>query len=548
MTATRTEGRPRASRGRWASLGVTLGSAVGAVRRLLVTQRRPGAAGKDVALPRLVGMRRRLVSEVGALEAELEKLHTTITNNPMPSAGEAGRSNLEALIRRARRLREQVREKRDTLARLERHIARERWLDTESSRPKVARNKPTRTPLVARSKTRRRGRVDTILERSPFQSLTQRATLRRLGEDLSNPSVETRHAACQELARFRVPAARKLLVTALDDTSERVQLAALNALSGARGRGAAHAFRRFVGHANPALRLSALRGLTGAGLGAVTRADVTRALSDDDPAVRKFALRVLAWRRDKGARDTTALPELALALHDDDPAVRLGAVEALAATGSDRAVAALIRALADEADKVRNAASTAIREIVGPEADKVGEGLPPADRAAALKQWWATARIDIALQRSGKPDRVPMPEIPVPPPAAPPPAEEAHAAPAPPAAEEPPPPQAPVEASVAEDLAAQVAAADVGADADTAAAEQLDALSSGEPADFESVFGEETTAASLTGLAVEGPGEFESVFGDEAAEETPPEKDKKAEEDESTEGEEYENVFGSDEE
>jgi hypothetical protein len=290
---------------------------------------------------------------------------------------------------------------------------------------------------------------------------------------------------------------------ATDDSRDRVRLAALNALCGSRSRLAVATFRRFLRNPGPALRLAALRGLAATDVRLPSPAEITLALEDDDASVRKAAA-TIAGSRAKLAHAPAAFQALAFALRDPDETVRIAVVEALASLGDHRAVLPLIRASSDASPLMRSAAERSLREILGSEIDSVGAGLAPEQRSAALKEWWTAARVDIALGRRTK-RAEPRSEVPEPVLA--------------PISEVTPPP--------APDILIPESSFPV------PHTETLESL---------------PTDAAATSDEGESTESFESLFGDVEADVQQPSAQVAEEVEESAEGEEYENIFGSENE
>lgn len=519
--------RPENARTGLRVLAQSLGNAV----RRALQRPRPAAGEPSAVLGRLLLGKRRVEQEIRKLEAELERVHSRITSQPLPSdpTDQATAAQFDLLVRRARQIRDRIQEKRDQLLRIERHLARERWLRTQERRSVAEAAKPPST--ARRAKPRRPSALRKVLNKISLDDQSALAEVRRLGEDFSSNDPDVRRRACARLGNVDSANARKLLLMALDDPNQRVQLAALNALSGARSRAAVAAFRRFLSHRSAPLRLAALRGLASIDARLLGEAETAAALKDADASVRRAAATIMGWRRERRARDPQAYQALTLALHDRDPTVRVAAVEALGSLGDHRAVFSLIACLADHAEPVRESAEQSLRVVIGSALDTVGGGLTGEERVAALKQWWRSARVEVALGRS--------------------PAIEERPAKAPVA------PAAPVESAPPETPRSEAAPPEAEAIA-AAPVPDIDALLPVETID-------EEAAADAAGDAGEG-GDFENIFGDVGAEagaldegaqsaEAEPEPvpepvpDAEAEDGEAgAEGEEYENIFGSEDE
>jgi HEAT repeat protein len=528
--------KPAGAREGLRALARSLGSAATAVRRAFAQPRAGVAAAvkPSAALGRLLVARRQVKSDVAKLQAELDRLHALITSQPLVShdADHPPAAQLDGLIRRARSIRDRLQEKRDEQLRIERHLARERWLRSQEARPAADTARPRAAPR--RAKTRRAATVREMLSKISPADRSEPYEVRRLGEDFSSRDPEVRRKACTRLGSFDSPSARKLLLMALDDPSERVQLAALNALAGTRTRASIAAFRRFLRSSSAPLRLAALRALAAVDARLLDESETSAALQDQDAAIRRAAATIMGWRRERQVRDPQAFRALTLALHDGDATVRVAAIEALGSSGDDRSVFPLIGCLADADEPVRAAAEQSLRAILGPALDAAGGSLAAEERVAALKQWWRTARIDVALGRATPPAAPPTAATTTPTT----PLEDAstpqRAAPVV-LAEPEPEPDSPPSDLAAPDLASVLPALDDVLPVESAIAEHV-ADASGEEAeaegaDFENIFGE-----------VDGePAALEEAPGEPAPEANPETSDDGAE------GEEYENIFGSDE-
>jgi HEAT repeat protein len=352
-------------------------------------------------LTRLEHRQRSTRDQAARIERRLERLHSLITTGVGSCvAGSDGEAlDPQTLIERARRLRDELHEKNADAARLARYIAREQSL--ASVQPSV---RPTPTTARARSArpldgARAQAKLTALREalvRSSFSGRAERLAAQRLAEQLAALDAERRRAAVLKLASMGRPASVRLLMIAAQDESDRVRVAALNALAGTKARAVTQLYAKALRDKNPALRLAALRGL--AGLTAQPSIDeLTAALDDDSSAVRRAAATILGWQR--GASVTArSIEALVMSLGDEDVGVRVAAAESLGALGEDAGVMALIRAIADPSSVVRNAAWRSLAGIVGESVQKIGEGLPVAERVHALKCWWVDARVDLRNQ------------------------------------------------------------------------------------------------------------------------------------------------------
>lgn len=396
----------------------SLGNAVARVRRLVpdLRLRHAPAQGRATTLDGFEATRRRLRDEISGLEGELERLHSLITSSAVVSNSGTGgeRPTVDSLLAQSRRLRDRLHDKRYRLARVERAIARERRLaavgpnapasDEEPIRARRAREAPSR---AARAESRDDPRVRTVfrtVEKALFDNRTAKLEFKRLAERLVDASPNVRREAVNRLGELDHPAAFDLLLVAVGDPNERVRLAALNGLGGMSRAAPADLFRSFLHDRNGSLRLAALRGLANMGSGALAVTEMTAAIEDEDPAVRKAAATVLGWHRVKGKSMALVFPALALALRDEEEGVRIAAAEALGSLCDARAVLPLIRALTDSSPTVQKEAERALRNTAGEEVDLIGQGSSSEERAAALKAWWAEARVHVVVGRAGPSD------------------------------------------------------------------------------------------------------------------------------------------------
>jgi HEAT repeat protein len=191
----------------------------------------------------------------------------------------------------------------------------------------------------------------------------------------SDPSVDVRQAAAEDLARFTLlaeledlddestPRLRTALLETVADESQapRVRASALAALGYFSDTLVAE--RLAAGFVDPALRLGAVRGM---GRTADPRWTdrLMPVLGSDDPQQREEAARALGEIEDE--RAVTPLVELV-----DDPVqeVRRAVIEALGHIGGENAREALLYLAEAVEDQIREAAERALEEIEAAEAD-----------------------------------------------------------------------------------------------------------------------------------------------------------------------------------
>jgi len=348
---------------------------------------------------------RRVKAEVRDLEAQLDRLHASITTGVVPPDAESGAttSALDTWILRSRELREHLQDKRAELSRLQRTMAREDRLYSKDA-PRTRRmpedegraSPPTSaekfSPTV--SGERRKALVKAL--RTLIQALNQhsaRRAVKRTARSLLDADADVRREAVTLLGGMDNPAVFDVLLVTVEDPSERVRLATLNALAGLQRAAAATVFRRFLGAESAPLRLAALRGLASLDTSRLHSSELVAGIEDEDAGVRKAAAAILGWQQTEGVVPQRVLTSLTFALTDGAESVRLATVEALGAVGGQRAVFSLMRTLADSSEEVRAAGLRALRGIVGDDVDAIGVDLPAEERVEALRHWWKGARV-----------------------------------------------------------------------------------------------------------------------------------------------------------
>jgi len=415
----------------------SLGSAVGFMRRLV-----PGKGKKQRARPSVEDgvkravrklrrpspaapsdfdrMERELRAEVEGLEAELQRLHATITSGALSQGKEGSAPTLEGLIRQSRQLRERIHEKRQDLTRVERHIARERRLRSTGPKetvgapaPKPSKRKEPRSLFRAvRAQPRyedtkgRRAAVEKAIREASFAGRSERLAFERGAEGLVDEDPDVRRETVTRIGKQRTALAFELMLVASGDPNARVRRAAVNALLGFGDRRAIRVYRQYLHDADAPLRLASLRGLGGFEA-ELSGTELIDALDDADATIRKTAAAMLGTRPARGA-----LAALLLAVRDDDDAVRMAAAESLGTLGEHRAVLSLIRALTDESENVRVASRHSLATILNEDVYETvaGGARDDEDRAAKLKAWWTSARVVKALDRIGGLGPLPPPK------------------------------------------------------------------------------------------------------------------------------------------
>jgi HEAT repeat protein len=388
----------------------SLGNAMGLLKRVVSGKAdrraaRPAKAGAPTAPVRSVSEfergRRHLKDEIARLERELDGVYARITSGAFASGPGGGGPTIDRLMQQSRDLRERIQDARLDLARVERHLARERRLHPSPSgsaapagrAPRTVAPTPERSTELGASGRRREFRH--VLERGAFESRSERAVFESLVRGLTAENPDLRRDAVARLGERRTAVAVELLLLGSDDADKRVRIAALNGLIGSRGRNAIARFRRALRSKDARERLAGLRGLSQID-GQLETHELVDALDDSDPATRKTAASLLCWH----AVDN-ALRPLLLALRDEEGAVRAAAAESLGVLGDHRAVLALVRLLADEQEHVRAVAEQALRMVLDDDILEVGRGLDGEQRVEAIKQWWQTARVEKAMKRMG---------------------------------------------------------------------------------------------------------------------------------------------------
>jgi HEAT repeat protein len=184
-----------------------------------------------------------------------------------------------------------------------------------------------------------------------------------------------------------VPALAEALLDPITPVQARIDLA--EALGRTDCPEAAAALHDALGDPDPAIRAGAANGL-GWMLDPAARDPLLRALDDPDRTVRLAAAAAVEWRAYYATPYTgglpglvenpaaylieTAAPVLQKALNDPDVEVRLSGATGLRWARPVSAVAALITALTDDDESVREGALTTLEEIATPEALAALEG------------------------------------------------------------------------------------------------------------------------------------------------------------------------------
>ncbi len=388
-----------------ATAGRAFGRAIGFIRRLTPKKSedgsRPSSRPKPKApkprSPAKAGASARpeeLVGEIARLETELDGLHAGIVGGTRaPAEGGRSAAELDQLVQRARALRASLQEKHRALARLERATARERRLASrgiaeEQASAGAPPKNGARKPAEAHAKPGRAAAPPAA------RDAARDLVVSKLTQELESSDAEVRRNAASRLGDLKEGSAVRPLARALEDPTDGVRVAALNALARI-GAGPLEVFTRFLNDENHHLRLAALRGIAEVG-SEDTIPKLVEALEDDHTMVAKTAATLLGWREARAS----VMP-LCFALRHESAEVRAAAARALGSLRDDRGALALIRALADEDSEVREAASASLRAILGqipldPDAD-------PQAQVDALREWWRSARVDARLGRLDTP-------------------------------------------------------------------------------------------------------------------------------------------------
>jgi len=487
----------------------------------------PLPRGASEQMRKLQAERRSVAARIQRLESELERLHEEITSGlaTHSDARPKAEGGLEALVERSRRVRDAIQERRLELLRIERNIAREAQLSgSQHGKPRGGSRPagPARTAARADStrealtQQRRRAVLKAMKECKPTDPSEQRI-VRRLASLLTHADAEVRRSAVRNLAQRPRPAV-PLLQLASRDAAQTVRLAAIAGLAGSRSKAVTGTLTRSFGDPSAVVRVAALRGLAALDAALPAATLLLAGLEDTDPAVRRTAATLASARRNSG-KPSGLQAALAFALYDADASVRAAAAQALGTAGDERAVMALIRAVADESPAVREAAWTALCSIVPAATEVSADGLTPADHSRVLKTWWREARVAPESGSTSDLSRV---------------AAAAREATLRAVTEAAAPKGAPVEAPAApKTVASPAAAAPAPAPAASEPEEKAD-----DDAAFESVLGDEEATGGDAPSSETGGGEasddneevFESVFDDAT--------------DSDESNEEYENVLG----
>jgi putative membrane-bound dehydrogenase-like protein len=180
------------------------------------------------------------------------------------------------------------------------------------------------------------------------------------------------------------------LVAALSHPSRDVRLVAQRRLG--ERPDAAEALRRLLDDRTRPVRARAhaLWALDAIDGGTSARESITRAATDDDPVVRRQALRQFATRR-----ATSALPAVLARLNDNDPSVRFHAATACGRMGEASLIPTLLEACGDADPWARYAACNAMRRIAARDPAawrEVAQGL--GNDARAIREGAAVAMRD----------------------------------------------------------------------------------------------------------------------------------------------------------
>ena len=223
---------------------------------------------------------------------------------------------------------------------------------------------------------------------------------------LADPDSRVRRVSAEVLGRLRVPESSDSLRASLDDADAGVRAAAVLALGRIQERSAVPDIASRLTDADPAVRLAAVqvmrvlgdptsalppllddpepavRAEAAAALFALDGAGRPREVleqmsSNEDPRLRRLAVRVLAHVRSAEAG------RLVLArLGDADPSVRRSAADSLASIDSEHAVPPLVGMLADPDSAVRVTAAHALGRIGQPAVHAVAAALEVAETAS----------------------------------------------------------------------------------------------------------------------------------------------------------------------
>lgn len=182
---------------------------------------------------------------------------------------------------------------------------------------------------------------------------------------LADPAQDVRLEAARACEMRRLAACAPTVDGWLDDTSPDVRAIAARVLGYTGSDADAPRLARMLGDSRPQVRRAAVLGLRALGGAAAVRASIS-ALGDADPIVRERAVEALGAIASAAGETNAASTALLSLTRDEAPEVRAASLDALGALGDARASASAVVALDDDVIEVRLAAMRALTLVPSP--------------------------------------------------------------------------------------------------------------------------------------------------------------------------------------
>ncbi len=181
-----------------------------------------------------------------------------------------------------------------------------------------------------------------------------------------DPDAELREAAVVAATRLHTPDAEKVLLKGLDDDSDKVKTAALDAVAARRMEGARESLQMLASYRDTTVRRKAVQAwlaLLQPGEAAANYTFLSSLLYDKDPDIKIAIVRVVITIPERKALQ--AVSSLAI---DPDTSVKLAVIDALAKTKEKDALEGIQKAVFDTDPAIRIAALDGIQRLARPEA------------------------------------------------------------------------------------------------------------------------------------------------------------------------------------
>ena len=237
---------------------------------------------------------------------------------------------------------------------------------------------PASPPVI-----RRPADTDLILRGIEFESKPESVRAEIYVRDFDSEQTLVRVKALDEIKRLSEPAAIGILQRLLTTKKDILQLIEiLNSLSGLsiEENIDKSIFTGFLRHANPSLRLAAIRAISKYKDEEVFSM-LSASLRDRDPEIRRQSLNLLCWTY--GNRATTAVLTL---LHDADNSVKKTAILICGSLKLKQSISALITLLSDPDKDIQKRASDSLKKITEEEFGFRVKGSDK-DKNAAIEDW-----------------------------------------------------------------------------------------------------------------------------------------------------------------